>query len=1044
MKNTVLFKLDNFKLLLSFIAFFLMLPCVGQSLRNDVFKQKYENNYVLVISSYTYEQEWSTHIAKGLQHAIEERDSTVLVKVDYVGADIRNTFLATRYGMQSVFYNNSARPGLIVFIGDEAWMTYRVMSLRGWETIPVILCGVSEMIMKDYPRFFKDRVIADSLLIPVAGSSEQVRFTSVIRQENARPTIELIKRLLPDMNKLLFVSERNYLDMRIEKDIRSVLNKSYPQVRLNVIYDNGFNTDSICNGLRSPLRDEVLLVNNWYEKLQRRRTEDKEIDNLFRYDIKMPAFSFVDKNPKDSLLIGGCFPSTDTYTTDVTNLVFRVLNGENPASIPDVYTDNSIILNKSALQYLNIRKYMDRVPDAIYTNIPPSFFIRNQRLILGGTLLLIIIFMCSRISLKKRRYRAELRKSLDRYRTLYDEYLIVYNTMPIGLLLFDSNGRLIRINPEAEGYCKLAQLSEKDLNNLFQTDFLTEEMKACIQKKKIVNEKLEFKELGNNGESLSHHFRLIVRTIENSMQRNSAGEILMIMIDISEIQRERIERENMNYIFEFAMAQSRLGVAEYNLLDGKGYATEAWYKNLKRDSLTEFTDVCEYIVAEDRLKINEFIDEAKNGESVSFANSVRIEYDGEVHWLRYVIKVIEYAPKRNIIKLAELVLNIDDQKQREKELALAMKKARESEILKNAFVVNMGHEIRAPLNSIVGFSDLLCECDDLEQRQALIPHIEENNEILLQLIGDIIDLSKIESGTIEFAFVESDLRELLNDITFMVKSRIDPAKIEVINETKGSAHFVVIDKVRIKQIIANFAANAVRFTREGYIKIGYEVEDNQLYFYIEDSGLGISKEKQQAIARSLARPDKSSRGDGLRLSIAKSIISRMDGEIGFKSQEGKGTIFWCKIPVRVIDKMVNTIEIRPIDLDYMSGLNSDGFSILVAEDNESNFLLMEYALGKQYKLIHAWNGKEAVEMFAKYSPSIILMDIKMPVMNGYEATAEIRKLSESVPIIAVTAHAFSQDEERILHSGFNGYLPKPIQSDKLLALISAWAEKLAK
>ena len=365
--------------------------------------------------------------------------------------------------------------------------------------------------------------------------------------------------------------------------------------------------------------------------------------------------------------------------------------------------------------------------------------------------------------------------------------------------------------------------------------------------------------------------------------------------------------------------------------------------------------------------------------------------------------------------------------EKNEELTVARDHAEESDRMKSFFIQNMSHEIRTPLNAIVGFSNLLATTEDEEKKQKFINIIENNNQLLLQLIGDILDLAKVEANTLEFIYKPTNLNELVRGIEETMRTKVQQGV--VLNYTLGMADCCIeTEPNRLSQVLINLLTNACKFTSKGSITFGYEVQDNEICFFVRDTGCGISKEGQARIFQRFTKLNSFAQGTGLGLSISKSIIEKMKGRIGVESKgEGKGSTFWFTVPYlpATIQKEVEVIE------EPKEAIEQNKVTLLVAEDNESNYMLFESILGSHYKLIHAWDGIEAVELFDKHNPQLIIMDINMPKMDGYEATREIRKKSTTVPIIAVTAYAFASDKERIMENGFNSYVSKPINAKKL-------------
>ena len=364
----------------------------------------------------------------------------------------------------------------------------------------------------------------------------------------------------------------------------------------------------------------------------------------------------------------------------------------------------------------------------------------------------------------------------------------------------------------------------------------------------------------------------------------------------------------------------------------------------------------------------------------------------------------------------------------EQELIETKEQAEESNRLKSVFLANMSHEIRTPLNAIVGFSRLLATVDNESEKEEYIQIIENNNDLLLQLISDILDLSKIETGTMEFVEAPVDVNEMLEEITHAMTLRAEPKGVEVRFKDCLPECCILSDRNRLHQVMTNLMTNALKFTDSGTITIGYTLQPgNMLRFYVSDTGCGIPKDKQKDIFTRFIKLNRFVQGTGLGLPICQTIVERMGGEISVESEVGNGATFWFTVPNRQEEK-----KIRKSILEHERvHIHKKDITILIAEDNPSNFKFMNAILKKEYNILHAWDGQEAVELYKEHKPNLILMDINMPILDGYGAKGSIRNFSPDVPIIAVTAYAFASDEQEILKSGFDGYIAKPINPDLL-------------
>jgi signal transduction histidine kinase/ligand-binding sensor domain-containing protein/CheY-like chemotaxis protein len=398
----------------------------------------------------------------------------------------------------------------------------------------------------------------------------------------------------------------------------------------------------------------------------------------------------------------------------------------------------------------------------------------------------------------------------------------------------------------------------------------------------------------------------------------------------------------------------------------------------------------------------------------------------------------------------ELELLVQD---RTKDMEKAKERAEESDKLKSAFLANMSHEIRTPLNAIIGFVNLLSE-DQIhdDEKKEFYEIIQSNGFSLLNLINDIIDFSKIEAGQLDISFSELNLSKLFDEIYHTYEEELKrlelshgrSLKIKLNKSHLDKLPVLVSDYVRLKQIFSNLINNAIKFTHHGSIEYGIKeiTKDKGIIFYVKDTGIGIDRKNFEIIFDRFRKieDDKITlyRGAGLGLSITKYLVEKLGGEIWLESEVGKGTVFFFKIPA----KTPQVTSGKAISTFTSSGLPIPDWSrkgVLIVEDEASNFMVVESMLKKtKIEVYWAKNGEEAIDLFRKNIRKIdvILMDIKLPKMNGFEVTEEIRKISESVPVIALTAYALPKEEHLIRQEDFDDYMAKPIIRDKLLRVMS--------
>ena len=368
-------------------------------------------------------------------------------------------------------------------------------------------------------------------------------------------------------------------------------------------------------------------------------------------------------------------------------------------------------------------------------------------------------------------------------------------------------------------------------------------------------------------------------------------------------------------------------------------------------------------------------------------------------------------------------------------------KAERSNQLKSAFLANMSHEIRTPLNAILGFSRIIAETENAEERLQYYDIVEKNNMRLQELINEILDLSKIESGMMEFNYAPVSLYILCEDVKNTYSFRCQPG-VELVFEESDPSLVISTDRNRLFQVFSNLIGNATKFTAKGSISFGYKLKEKEIVFHVADTGSGISDDKIDKIFDRFIMANNQVQGTGLGLSISKIIVEKLGGKIAAQSKMETGTTFTFTLPyISANGDMKWEEKLTPASIKDNNRTSHQEMTILVAEDYQSNYDLIEAMLGKMYKLVHAHDGMEAIIFYEQYKPDLILMDIKMPNINGLDATRAIREMSADVPVIAVSAYAYEKDKIAAIESGCNEFLTKPVSADLLKMTINKYLKQ---
>jgi PAS domain S-box-containing protein len=408
--------------------------------------------------------------------------------------------------------------------------------------------------------------------------------------------------------------------------------------------------------------------------------------------------------------------------------------------------------------------------------------------------------------------------------------------------------------------------------------------------------------------------------------------------------------------------------------------------------------------------------------------------DGNVRIFQ-TIKIPFRAKEKDEKSMLGVAIDITEQKTAEIELKKAKNRAEESDKLKTAFLANMSHEIRTPMNAIVGFSELLNDPDLTDDiRKEFIGLINENSKVLLSLIEDIIDVAKIEAEQLKIVDSTCQINLIFNDLRNyyekqLVKLNKTGIKIRLEKEIKDDKFSIISDPLRFRQIMNNLLGNAIKFTEKGFIEFGYKLHnENEILFFIKDSGIGLQPGKMKMIFERFRQGQESSTkeygGTGLGLTISKRLVELLGGKIWVESVLNEGSIFFFTLPYRPVAGKKAKPFSKKSDKTHWKNK-----TILVAEDEQSNFELVKATLfPTNAQVIRAYNGKEAVITCRKNDKiDLVLMDIRMPEMNGYEATRLIKEFRPKLPIISLTAYAMPDDRKKSMDAGCDDYITKPIK-----------------
>ena len=617
----------------------------------------------------------------------------------------------------------------------------------------------------------------------------------------------------------------------------------------------------------------------------------------------------------------------------------------------------------------------------------------------------------------------------------------IKDNMPVGMFIFDKSGVLIDMNKTQNSFTGIYRNRILQGNvNLFEMEFMRSIANDCIEQRGVLQGEVNYKDIhkqfGHVIDDCKPHGELF--DVRCTPIIGDSGEIegfITIYNDITEQEKDKREIKYLQNKLKLSLDAEDMTAWRYD------YTTERFATIHAQNADAELKTLTESIERTHPDDVNILLDvmeRLKKGELAKARCEVRIDLGHGMRWYRFSL-----APEYDGGEVAFINgtrKDVTEEVLNRQALTIAKQKAEESERLKMAFLANMSHEIRTPLNSIIGFSDLLQHTDDPEERSEYMNIINTNNELLLRLINDILDLSKIESGQNDIDLTSFDLVATYNQIVASFSARLNDGTVKLIDANRMSQCMVTMDNKKLVQVFNNFMSNALKYTKEGTITSGMDYTDNGVKIWVTDTGIGIAEKDHKYVFQRFHKFDNFAQGTGLGLAICKALVEMLGGKIGFESAKGKGSMFWAWFPCELSsvamakEEKQDAIESQTHKKDELKQQSTIIKRILVAEDNESNFMLLK-ALLADCELAHAHDGEQAIELSRNCDFDLILMDMKMPKVNGLEATRTIRQFDRKTPIYALTANVFDSERDAIFEAGCDRLIAKPLNREDFITII---------
>ena len=1020
------------------LLFFYLLSVNWAFAQKDAIEGK---SYILCINSYTESSPWSSRLISNVTEFVQ-KDPGITLYVEHLNMLLVENDSILEESKRNIFDKYKGRsPRMLLLLGNSA-LLLRDEYRKVWGDIPIVLCA-QEDYLDSYEAYIHRQPSTPEERTPLSYLVDPYNLVYLYADLYIPENIRLMKQMIPGMKEFIFIGDGRKVNQDNSVLIEQELNTKYPDIKYKFWSAENMTTNQLLDSLYFvDTKTTGVLFASWFYKYAFAGTSMLATNShklIAATSVPIFSLSMVNIASGKEGMLGGYTYNQDRYDAALIQTISDVLKDKQARHIPCyIPTDGAPVINYEILVRDGLSLFTCPA-NTRFLNKPPTFWEHYRYFILGTlfSILLITLLFLYRI-----RNLNALKKAQQNEIDAMATYKMLVNNMPILYmqeeLVTDKNGNPIEliyrnVNSEFEKhfYRKEEVIGRKG-SEIFpesMPEFL-HFTKMALTEKRAITFPYYFKAIdtfydvvlkGTHQGNMIDIFCLNSTELHKAQQKLSATNSKLAMaLDVANIVPWKWDLKSKTILCDINRP-IELSTDEQEVEDSQLSVPDSQYFSK--------------IFKEDRERVKQAYRDLIEGRAEKVKEEYRIvnvqkNNLHKVEWVEAQAAVEARDEDGKPLTLVGSSLVITNRKKMEQELTTAKDLAEESNRLKSAFLANMSHEIRTPLNAIVGFSGILASTEEEEEKQEYVSIIENNNTLLLQLISDILDLSKIEAGTLELNYSNIELNELMRELErgFLLRVKTDAVKLEFV-EPAGPC-MAYTEKNRLSQLMINLVTNAIKFTEKGSIRFGYEMRENELYFYVADTGCGIPKDKQQNIFGRFVKLNSFAQGTGLGLSICKTLMDHMGGRIGVESEEGKGSTFWFTLPYKPAvkeDKKQMPKDIQPVSIER------NKLTILVAEDNASNYKLFESILRYDYHLIHAWDGMEAVEMFREHNPQIVLMDINMPVMDGYEATREIRKYSAKIPIIAVTAFAYASDEQKVMESGFDGYMPKPINAKLLKA-----------
>lgn len=880
-----------------------------------------EGKRLLILNSYNEGAPWAQEIINPIMREVSNRDGFQAVEVVHLNSTLIHNdkdFDNMSRGIFDRFVDR--KPDYLVLVGDFAF-TLRDSIVERWGDVPMLLVVQSEQYgMRDYYYTYIDEneAMNPDKLYPLESIHDDYNFSIVVTPNLYKETVDMMAYMFPDMNKLVFVADALYQNRQLNQQLREYLSREYPDMDYEWLVANEENSRALQQYLNNTDHNIGMLLSTWFfERMtvhghpQLIAGEARMISGAHRPVFGLRA-AYLNYG-----ITGGYFPSPDEMQKKIHAGLLDLISDKDMRKVPfRKVADSYPIVNYNHLMRDGIPESSCQ-PGTVFMNRPKSAWeLYHTYIIAGGIVLLAIMaVIVARVMFQNRRI------------AMLHAHERLLNNMPVGFsqakVVRGNDGNVVDIEYHG-GNAMFRELLKRNAlpgkpDKLFDADFIAKIVERLLHRRRSVRFSYNFPYT-----DVTYEFLISIGNEVNKV----VEDVNVFAVDITE--KCNAERDLQEFAHKLDVTMNVAHIIPWRWDIHKHKIMCEAMRMLRRSHYNVTA------MAEDVRVINEedYLSCIHPDDMERVCDVYRRFVEGRLEYIKMEYRFIRRKPKCDMVEWIEVcaavterddngmptvligsMLLITERKRQEEMLIAARERAAEADKLKMAFLANMSHEIRTPLNAIVGFSNLLAKTVDADKKQRFINIINKNNQMLLKLIGDVLDMAKVESNTLDFNFRPTDLNHLIQEVDSTM--RIKLSNDVMLNYVLGAPDCIIdTDPDRLNQVLMNLLNNAAKFTTKGSITFGYELRDDEIYFYVRDTGIGIPDQDAERLFSRFTKLNNFIPGTGLGLSISKSIVEMLGGSIGVKSAgHNRGSIFWFTIPNKQVSAMseINEIYFREVN-----------------------------------------------------------------------------------------------------------------------------------